>query len=365
MSNPVTPTDELLAKIANNDIYLINALRALFDQAGTLSPDLIDEALLAAGNAENSANQANSSIDRLARAVELLALNPKHTHIDENTDLTPSEITQERSDDLTPSIITQGLQDDLSPVADQVGTDNSTNVTLAGSPNYITILGQVITRALINLTSHVTGLLPLANGGTNASNAAGARTNLNVDVAGTDNSTNVTLAGTPNYITIVGQVITRALINLTSHVTGILPLANGGTNDAAVTAANIGHLKSTNQDLGTTDSVIYDGIKTNGRLNIGTNTELTISSGVVTVTGAFHRVDTEGDAAGDDLDTIAGATLGDRVVIMSVTSSRQTTLKDGTNLRLAGDFTLTSSVDTIELLYLGTVWVELSRSNNA
>jgi hypothetical protein len=59
--------------------------------------------------------------------------------------------------------------------------------------------------------------------------AVNARTTLDVDQAGTDNSTNVSLAGAPNYITIVGQVITRALINLTTHVTGTLPVANGGT----------------------------------------------------------------------------------------------------------------------------------------
>jgi hypothetical protein len=41
----------------------------------------------------------------------------------------------------------------------------------------------------------------------------------------------VTLAGTPNYLTIAGQVITRGLINLASHVTGILPSANGGTGN--------------------------------------------------------------------------------------------------------------------------------------
>jgi len=39
----------------------------------------------------------------------------------------------------------------------------------------------------------------------------------------------VTMAGTPNYLTIAGQVITRALIDLTSHVTGRLPLANIAT----------------------------------------------------------------------------------------------------------------------------------------
>lgn len=40
------------------------------------------------------------------------------------------------------------------------------------------------------------------------------------------NTGDVTLAGTPNYITIVGQVITRALIDLASHITGRLPFAN-------------------------------------------------------------------------------------------------------------------------------------------
>lgn len=65
---------------------------------------------------------------------------------------------------------------------DQAGTDNSTDVTLAGTPNYITIAGQVITRALINLTSHITGILPIANGGTNSSTENGARTNLGVAI---------------------------------------------------------------------------------------------------------------------------------------------------------------------------------------
>jgi hypothetical protein len=58
------------------------------------------------------------------------------------------------------------------PVGAATGT-NTGDVTLAGAPNYLTIVGQVITRALINLASHVTGILPRANGGTGLS-AAGA-----------------------------------------------------------------------------------------------------------------------------------------------------------------------------------------------
>ena len=44
--------------------------------------------------------------------------------------------------------------------------------------------------------------------------------------AGVDNSTDVTLAGTPDYITISGQTITRNQIDLANDVTGILPSAN-------------------------------------------------------------------------------------------------------------------------------------------
>lgn len=58
--------------------------------------------------------------------------------------------------------------------------------------------------------------------------ASAARTTLGVDAAGTDNSTDVTLAGTPDYLTLSGQVITRNQIDLTTDVTGVLPGANGG-----------------------------------------------------------------------------------------------------------------------------------------
>lgn len=83
----------------------------------------------------------------------------------------------------------------------------------------------------LNVAS-VTSLTPFARTLIDDTTQGAMQTTLNVDPSGTDNSTDVTLDGTPNYITIVGQLITRALINLTSHVTGILPVANGGTGSA-------------------------------------------------------------------------------------------------------------------------------------
>ena len=61
-----------------------------------------------------------------------------------------------------------------------------------------------------------------------ASHSAKAHSDL-TGIGATDHQAEVSLAGTPAYLTIGGQVITRALINLASHVTGTLPIANGGT----------------------------------------------------------------------------------------------------------------------------------------
>ena len=65
-------------------------------------------------------------------------------------------------------------------------------------------------------------------------NAATLKTTL--DLAGS-NSGDVTLAGTPDYITISGQTITRGLVDLGTDVTGTLGIGNGGTG-ASLTDPN-------------------------------------------------------------------------------------------------------------------------------
>lgn len=98
-------------------------------------------------------------------------------------------------------------------------TNGGTGATDAATARSNLGIGTIGTLNTVSLTSNVSGILPLANGGTGASNAASARANLGVGTIGTLNT-----------------------VTLTTDVSGVLPLANGGTgaNNAATARANLG-----------------------------------------------------------------------------------------------------------------------------
>ena len=91
--------------------------------------------------------------------------------------------------------------------------------------------------------------------------------------------------------------------------------------------------------------------------------ELTISSGAVTRTQVYHTIDTESDAASDDLDTINGGAEGDLLIIRAEDSARTVVVKTGTgNIVLSGgvDVTLDDDTDHLALIFNGTNWCDNS-----
>ena len=141
---------------------------------------------------------------------------------------------------------------------DVSGTDNSTNVSLAGSLDYLTLSGQAITLGQVDYDTDISNKPTLLQLGSTSSTALAGNTNtitssqasaisantskitdsgtpalisdgsdpslntgitaaevrslIGVDASGTDNSTNVSLAGSLDYLTLSGQAITLGSI---------------------------------------------------------------------------------------------------------------------------------------------------------
>jgi hypothetical protein len=92
----------------------------------------------------------------------------------------------------------------LSLIEDNADVTNTASVTAAGALMDSEVDADIKTLSLPASTTISTFGASLVDD----ADAATARSTLGVDAAGTDNSTNVTLAGTGTYISIAGQVIT-------------------------------------------------------------------------------------------------------------------------------------------------------------
>ncbi|MEE8378828.1 MAG: hypothetical protein V3R49_00440 [Gammaproteobacteria bacterium] len=132
------------------------------------------------------------------------------------------------------------------------------------------------------------------------------------------------------------------------------------TDSTAEAFSTVSAALQTDGGLGVVKNIVFG-----GKIRAGSVSVLIISAGAITITTSFHKVDTEGAAATDDLVTINGGSSNQRLIIMSQFTGRTVVVKDGTgNLRLNGDFSMDAREDTMELVFINSVWNELSRSNN-
>ena len=117
----------------------------------------------------------------------------------------PTAPTQTGTDDSTKIATTAFVQDRIDTIIGNAGSTLDTLGELSASLSDDE-------DALTSLTTTVGTKLAKASNLSDLANAGTARTNLGVDAAGTDNSTDVTLAGN-DYLTISGQEITAGAIN--------------------------------------------------------------------------------------------------------------------------------------------------------
>ena len=104
-----------------------------------------------------------------------------------------------------------------------------------------------------------------------------------------------------------------------------------------------------------------------GYLKFATATELTIASDAVTKTQNWHSIDTQADAASDDLSTINGGAEGDVLYIRPENDARTVVVKHNVgNIKCAGnaDITLDDIQDICILIYNATTsnWYALGIS---
>jgi len=95
----------------------------------------------------------------------------------------------------------------------------------AAVPTFRALVAADIPAVTVNLTSGVTGILPVANGGTNAATATA-----NQVFAGPSTGS----PAAPAFRSLAAADLPS--VSLTAGVTGVLPVANGGTNAATVSA---------------------------------------------------------------------------------------------------------------------------------
>jgi hypothetical protein len=149
------------------------------------------------------------------------------------------------------------------PADKAIYDDASGNVIALGTPASATLTNATG----LPLTTGVTGTLPIANGGTNLTTYttgdivyASATNTLNklADVA----TGNALISGG------VGVAPSYGKIGLTTHVSGTLPVANGGTNASTFTAGSV--VFAGTSGTYTQDNANFFWDDTNNRLGIGT-----------------------------------------------------------------------------------------------
>ena len=229
-------------------------------------------------------------------------------------------------------------------LVDKSTAQTLTNKSISGSTNTITN---------VSLTTAVTGTLPTANGGTGVSGSAVF-----------PSSGTVALVPSSGVVKSNGSVLSASNVDLSSEVSGTLPIANGGTGQITANAALNALLPSQSGNNGKF-------LKTDG-----TNTSWDVASGgagtesVLTVTSADYTVlDSDGYttilfSTGNTPRTLTLPTLADnstrKIKVKKTDSGTGTVTIDGEGAETIDDETtivINYQYEEVEIQATSTQWV--------
>lgn len=131
-------------------------------------------------------------------------------------------------------------------------------------------------------------------------------------------------------------------------------------NETLYSEAEKAKLAGIEEGADVTDLANINSSISGGFLNLGGATTLTISSGAVTATKSFCKIDTEAASASDDLDTINGGTTGDILFIHPVADAHNIVVKHNTGNILTStntDITLDFQKNPLMFFFTGTYWI--------
>lgn len=114
----------------------------------------------------------------------------------------------------------------------------------------------------------------------------------------------------------------------------------------------------------------WGGTQTFQNVIMGPSSELTIATGAVAATRSYHTVDTEADAASDDLDSITGGATGEVLFVRAESAARTVVLKHAIGadkIACPGgrDISLAEATDWALLEHNGTQWTVVASSTLA